>query len=85
MKELREMLEGSLLEIGLRIDNIEFVTEGTNNFLRITIDRDETVDLDACVDATHVINKILDSKDPIKDKYILEVCSKQKGGDHSGQ
>lgn len=80
MKEVVQLITEPLNEIGLKVDSVEMINEGTNKFLRITIDRDTPVDLDACVDATHIINKLLDDADPIKEKYTLEVCSKQKGG-----
>jgi len=80
MEEVRELLEKPLLEIGLILDSVVYEKEANNYFLRITIDREEPVDLDACVAANKVISKILDAEDPIKDKYILEVISKSKGG-----
>lgn len=80
MEEIKQLITKPLLEIGLEIDSVELIKEGSTDYLRITIDREEPVDLDACVNATHVINEILDEADPIEEKYILEVCSKQKGG-----
>lgn len=85
MKELKDLIDNELKDSKLKIDNIDLVKEDTNNILRITIDKDELIDLDDCVYVTNIANKILDDKDPIKEKYILEVCSKRKGGDIDGQ
>ena len=65
--------------MGIIIDNIEYVKEGGNNFLRITIDRQEAIDIDKCVEVTNVINPILDKTNIIKDSYILDVTTKEKG------
>ena len=53
--------------------------EGSNYFLRITIDRAQPIDVDTCVEVTHAVNPILDEADIIKDSYILDISSKEKG------
>ena len=53
-----------------------------NNFvLRVTIDKDPYIDVDDCVAATKTINPILDEVNIISDTYVLDVCSKERGGD----
>ncbi len=61
------------------LDTVEYVKEGSNMFLRIIIDKPGIINIDDCVEVTHLINPILDKEDPIKENYILEVCSKEKG------
>lgn len=78
-KQIKELLEESVSKLGIVIDSVEYVKEGSNYFLRITIDRDEIIDIDTCVDVTNIINPILDSSDIIKDSYILDVTTKEKG------
>ena len=53
--------------------------EGSNYFLRITIDREKPIDIDTCVLVTKIINPLLDEADIIKDSYILDISSKEKG------
>lgn len=60
---------------GLELVDVEFVKEGGNWFLRIFIDRDGGVDLDACSRVNEQLSKLLDKKDPIPGPYILEVSS----------
>lgn len=76
---VRELIEGPIQEMGIDIDNVEYVKEGSNYFLRITIDRVQPIDVDTCVEVTHVVNPILDEADIIKDSYILDISSKEKG------
>ena len=53
--------------------------EDNNLFLRIVIDRDEIIDIDTCVEVTNIINPLLDEADLIKESYILDVSTKEKG------
>lgn len=80
LDKIREGIEGPLLEHGITIDEITYEKEGSNNFLRIVIDKQVVVDLDTCVEATHIINDILDEIDVIEESYILDISSKEKGG-----
>lgn len=78
-KEIKELLEESVSKLGIIIDSVEYVKEGSNYFLRIVIDRDEIIDIDTCVEVTNIINPILDSSNIINDSYILDVSTKEKG------
>lgn len=48
--------------------------------LNIILDSDEILDIDRIVSATKVISKKLDEYDFIKEKYLLDVSSREKGG-----
>ena len=78
-KKVRELVEKKVNEIGVKIDSIEYLKEGGNNFLRITIDKDIPVDVDTCVEVTNIISPILDENDIIEDSYILDISSKERG------
>ncbi len=77
---IREEIEKPLSEVGIVVDEIKYEKEGNNYFLRIVIDNSTVVDLDTCVEATNIINDILDEIDVIEDAYILDISSKEKGG-----
>lgn len=78
-EKVRNLVEEKINEIGVKIDNIEYVKEGSNKILRITIDKDVPVDVDTCVEVTNIVNPILDENDIIEDSYILEIISKERG------
>lgn len=80
LEKIEKSIEGPLSLKGLTVDSISYEKEGNNNFLRIVIDSPNVVDLDTCVDATNVINEILDEIDVIDEAYILDISSKEKGG-----
>ena len=44
------------------------------------IEEEDFDSIDKVVEATKVINKVLDENDFIKEKYLLDVSSKEKGG-----
>ena len=81
-KKVRELVEEKVKELGVYIDSVIYEKEGNNNFLRITIDREVPIDVDTCVEVTNVINPILDQNDIIKESYILDISSKERGGEN---
>ena len=61
--KVRELIEDNLLDYGVSIDSIKYEKEGNNDFLRIVIDRDKTIDIDTVVEVTKIINPLLDDSD----------------------
>lgn len=78
-EKVRNLIEKKVNDMGVNIDSIEYVKEGSNYFLRIVIDRDKPIDIDTCVDVTNVINPLLDEANIIDDSYVLDISSKEKG------
>ena len=78
-EEVKNLLESKVEETGVRIDSVKLEKEDNNLFLRIVIDSDEIIDVDKCVEVTNIINPLLDEADLIKESYILDVSTKEKG------
>ena len=78
-KRVREIVSDEVSKLGITIDSVIYEKEGSNYFLRIVIDRDMPIDIDTCVEVTKIINPLLDEVDIIKDSYILDISSKEKG------
>ena len=76
LNKIRASIEGPMQELNIMITNIEYVEEGTYNFLRIELDKASGLDLDTIVEATNIINPIIDELDLIDDSYILDIISK---------
>lgn len=76
MKKIKKAIEKPLKEIDLVVDKLEY----KKGELNIILDSKDPIDLDKIVEATHIINKILDENDFIKESYTLDVSSKEKGG-----
>ena len=81
-EKIKNLIEGEVLKLGVSIDSVSYVKEGSNYFLRIVIDRDEPIDIDKCVEVTNVINPLLDNINYIDDSYILDITTKEKGGSY---
>ena len=61
------------------VDSVTYEVEGSINFLRIVLDKVNGLDLDTIVEATNVINPIIDTFDFVDESYILDIISKEKG------
>ncbi len=77
--KVRELISDKLKEVSIIVSDVMYVCEDGNYFLRIVIDKEGIVDVDTCVEATNIINPILDEADLISDSYILDVTSKERG------
>lgn len=78
-EKIEKLIKNIIEENDYILDNVEYVKEGSTKFLRITIDKVGTIDIDDCVKVTGLINPIIDKADLISENYILDVCSKEKG------
>ena len=79
LDKIKEIISEPISKLDLVVDSIEYVSEGKNNFLNIVLDRINGIDLDTIVEATNIINPILDEYDLISDEYILDISSKERG------
>jgi len=70
-----ELVTPILQENGLELVDIEYVKEGKNWFLRVYIDKPGGVDITECGMVSEKLSEELDTTDPIKDAYFLEVSS----------
>ena len=78
-EKVRELIEGVIKENNYILDNVEYVKEDSNMFLRVVIDKNGIIDIDDCMCVSKLINPLLDKVDFLNDSYILDVCSKEKG------
>ncbi len=79
LEKIKEIIKEPISKLDLTVDSIEYVKEGKYNFLNIVLDRVNGIDLDTIVEATNIINPILDQYDLISDEYILDISSKERG------
>ena len=62
-------------ELGYFLWDVEYVKEGAEMYLRITIDSEEGITIEDCEKMHRAIDPLLDEADPIEDAYHLEVSS----------
>lgn len=60
---------------GVEIYDVEYVKEGSEQYLRCYIDKEDGVTIDDCEAVSRALSEELDRVDFIEDAYILEVSS----------
>lgn len=81
VEQVTELITKPVNEAGYNIDEILYVKEEGNQFLRVVITKNGIIDIEDCVVASKIINPLLDEADLIDEEYILDVCSKEKGAE----
>ena len=74
-KEVEDLVKPKIESIGYELYDVLYIKEGSNRILRIVIDSDNGISLDDCEKVNNEIKEIIDSKDPIKEQYFLEISS----------
>ena len=72
---VKTLVEPIVKGFGLELWDVEFVREGADNILRITIDKPTGVFIEDCEKVHRAIDPLLDENDPIEQAYRLEVSS----------
>jgi ribosome maturation factor RimP len=77
---LMRLLEPPIEALGYELVEIEYAREGRGGILRIFIDRrkedsEDSVSVDDCARVSHEVSQVLETQDPIKGHYTLEVSS----------
>ncbi|KQO04382.1 ribosome maturation factor RimP [Paenibacillus algorifonticola] len=72
---VEEMVTPFLSENGFELVDIEYVKEGSNFFLRVSVDKEGGIDIDECGRISEFLSEQLDKNDPVTDAYFLEVSS----------
>jgi ribosome maturation factor RimP len=72
---LRQILEPAVALHGCELVAVEYFPQGSNQMLRVYIDKQDGVTVDDCERVSHQISGVLDVEDPIAGHYLLEVSS----------
>lgn len=78
-EKVRNIIGNSLDELNLKVDSVVYEKKNNHNFLRICLDSDDIIDLDKIVEATNIINPLMDKEDIINEEYHLDIYGKSKG------
>ena len=83
MKEKLDIIKKEIPEpmnkMDIIVDSVDFVNENNYYFLKIVLDKVNGIDLDTIVEATNIINPIIDKLDLIEEEYVLDISSKERG------
>ncbi len=76
--ELLRLLAPELATHGFDLEDVVITRAGSRSVLRVVVDRDEGIDLDAVAVASRLVSAALDAVDgdgPVSGPYVLEVSS----------
>ena len=79
LKKVEEIITKPMKDMNITVDSVTWEVEGKYNYLKIVLDKASGLDIDTIVEATNIINPILDEYDLIEDEYILDISSKERG------
>ena len=74
-KNISKCIKPIIEEIGYTLYDVIYEKEGSQNYLRIFIDKPDGISINDCENVNNAITDILDEKDFIKNAYMLEVSS----------
>ena len=72
---VKKIAEPLAEELGYFLWDVEYVKEGADMYLRITIDSEEGINIEDCERMHRAIDPLLDEADPIEEAYHLEISS----------
>lgn len=79
-EKVKALIEQPIIDNGYLLDSVQYVKENGTYFLRIVIDKkDDYITVNDCVTVNDLLDPILDNMDFLKDSYIVDICSKEKG------
>ncbi len=79
LDKLKIDLQEAFEKTDIIVDDITFEEKGKYKFLTVTLDKIGGIDLETIVEATKVVNEVVDKADITDDSYILDVVSKERG------
>ncbi len=81
LEKIKSIIEKPMQEMDITVDSVTWEVENKYNYLKIILDRANPLDIDTIVEATNIINPILDEYDLIDEEYILDISSKERGNE----
>ena len=79
LKKLEEAIKKPMEDMAIAVCSISYEKEKWYKVLKIVLDRVNGINMDTIVEATNVINPIVDELDLIDEEYILDISSKERG------
>ena len=73
--KIENLLKPIINNLGYILYDVQYIKEGKDYYLRITIDKDGGISIEDCENVNNAIDDPLDEADIIQDSYILEVSS----------
>lgn len=79
IEKIKEIVTEAMNKEDIIVCSVSYEKENNYNFLKIVLDKVNGIDLDTIVEATNIINPLLDKYDLISEEYVLDISSKERG------
>lgn len=79
IEKIKEIVTEAMNKEDIIVCSVSYENENNYNFLKIVLDKVNGIDLDTIVEATNIINPLLDEYDLISEEYVLDISSKERG------
>lgn len=79
IEKIKEIVTEAMNKEDIIVCSVSYEKENNYNFLKIVLDKINGIDLDTIVEATNIINPLLDEYDLISEEYVLDISSKERG------
>lgn len=79
IEKIKEIVTEAMNKEDIIVCSVSYEKEKNYNFLKIVLDKVNGIDLDTIVEATNIINPLLDEYDLISEEYVLDISSKERG------
>ena len=79
LRRFKEIVTEAMNKEDIIVCSVSYEKENNYNFLKIVLDKVNGIDLDTIVEATNIINPLLDEYDLISEEYVLDISSKERG------
>ncbi|MCB1827893.1 MAG: ribosome maturation factor RimP [Coxiellaceae bacterium] len=73
--KLERIIEPAVSALGFELVGFELIQSGNSNTLRVYVDGENGIDIDAITQVSRQISAVMDVEEPITSRYILEVSS----------
>ena len=77
--KIKEIVTEAMNKEDIIVCSVSYEKENNYNFLKIVLDKVNGIDLYTIVEATNIINPLLDEYDLISEEYVLDISSKERG------
>ena len=71
--KIKEIVTEAMNKEDIIVCSVSYEKENNYNFLKIVLDKVNGIDLDTIVEATNIINPLLDEYDLISEEYVLDI------------
>lgn len=79
LNKIKDSIDIPMKDMDIYVDSVIYVNDTTEPTIRIILNKVNGLDIDTLVEASKIINPIVDKINADCNNYVLEICSKERG------